>query len=81
MGKLINQEKAKAYWDTISDPIVRAVIQHAHSLLFTGPATNFEGEFDLLLFYKTLEALLHDRERLADFLLSGEKAGHTWAVD
>jgi hypothetical protein len=81
MGKLVNHEKAKAYLDTISDPIVQTLIQHAHSLLCTGPSTDFEGEFDLLFYYRLLESLLGDRERLAKLLLTGEAAGHTWAVD
>ena len=48
MGELINQDKAKEYWNTIRDPIVQSLIQHAHGLIFTGGSTDFEGKFDLL---------------------------------
>jgi hypothetical protein len=65
MGKLINHEKATAYLDTIEDPIVQSLIQHAYSKIFTENSMEFEGEFDLLLLFKILEAILRDREALA----------------
>ena len=80
MGKLINHRQAKEYLDTIRDPIVRALIQHAYGQIFAGAPMPFEGEFDLLFFYKLLEAFLHDRERLAD-ALTGQTEGHPLVAD
>jgi hypothetical protein len=72
MGKLINQHKAKEYLDSIPDPIVQALIQQAHGNIFAeNLLDDLEGDFDLLFFYKTLAALLRDRERLAK-ALTGE---------
>jgi hypothetical protein len=68
MPKLINHAEAVAFWDTIEDPIVQAIIQHAHSLIFTDACEYFTTDFDALLFYKVLEALFRDRKRLANFL-------------
>ncbi len=80
MARLINHDKAKEFWDTISDPIVQALIQYAHCLIFTKVPYDFEGEFDLLYFYKILEAFLRDRERLAK-ALTGEGQEYSWAAD
>lgn len=71
MGKLINQHRAKAYLDSIEDPIVQSLIQYAHSKIFTEQPLDCEGEFDLLFFYQILESFLHDREGLAR-ALTGE---------
>lgn len=68
MPRLINHAEAVAFLDTIRDPVVQALIQHAHSLIFTDAAASFTRDFDLLLFYKVLEALFRDRKRLANFL-------------
>ena len=80
MGKLINHQKAKAYWDTIPDPVVQALIQQAYNQIFAGRPIEFEGEFDLLFFYKILESFLRDRERLAK-ALAGEMEGHPLVAD
>lgn len=80
MGKLINHQKAKAYLDSISDPIVQALMEHAYSQIFLGTDAEFEGEFDLLFFFKILEALLYDRQRLAK-ALTGELEGHPLLAD
>jgi hypothetical protein len=66
MGKLINQHKAKEFFDQIPDPVVQSLIQYAHGNLFVENLVDeLEGEFDLLTFYKSLEALLRDRDQLA----------------
>jgi hypothetical protein len=80
MGKLINHDKAKAYLDSIDDPVVQALIQHAYSQIFVGKSMEFEGDFDLLFFFKILGRFLHDRDRLAQ-ALTGEPAGHSWVAD
>jgi hypothetical protein len=80
MGKLINHQKAVAYLNSISDPIVQSLIEHAYSKIFTASEIAFEGDFDLLFFFKTLEAFLHDRERLAK-ALTGELEGHPLVAD
>lgn len=80
MGKLIRHEEAKAYWDTIADPIVQALIQHAYSQIFVGTPIEFEGEFDLLFFFKIMESFLRDRERLA-MALTGQTEGHPLVAD
>lgn len=69
MAKLINHDKAMLYLDSIDDPIVQSLIQYAYGKLFVNELINdLEGEFDLLFLFKTLEALLHDREQLAKAL-------------
>ena len=80
MGKLINHQKAKAYLDSIGDPIVQALMEHAYSQIFVGTTPEFEGEFDLLFFFKILQAFLHDRDRLAK-ALTGELEGHPLVAD
>ena len=80
MGKLINHEQANAYLENVADPIVQALIEHAYSQIFVGTPTEFEGEFDLLFFFKILEGFLHDRERLAR-ALRGEMEGHPLVAD
>jgi hypothetical protein len=80
MGKLINHQKAKAYLDSIGDPIIQALMEHAYSQIFVGTPTDFEGEFDLLFFFKILEAFLHDRQRLAQ-ALTGAMDGHPLVAD
>ncbi len=79
MIKLINQREAKAYWDSIEDPVVQAIIQAAHARIFSGDL-QCKGEFDLLFFYQVLEGVLHDRERLAR-VLTGEAQEHPWVRD
>ena|ERR1700722_8736875 len=72
MGKLINHHKAKEYLDSLSDPIVQALIQYAYGNIWVEDLTDeLEGEFDVLLLYKILAALLRDREKLAK-ALTGE---------
>src|SRR6266436_5861941 len=72
MGKLINYEKAQEFLDSISDPIVESLIDYAHGNLFTENLLDeAKGDFDLLVFYKSLELLLRDRERLIR-VLNGE---------
>lgn len=69
MAKLINRDKAVQYLDRIADPIVQSLIQYAYGKIFMEDLINdLEGNFDLLFFFKTLEALLRDRERLAKAL-------------
>ncbi len=70
MARLINHAEAVAFWKSIPDPVVQALIQHAHGLIFTDASDAFTTDFDLLLFYKVLEALFRDREKLANFLTS-----------
>jgi hypothetical protein len=79
MGKLINHREAVAYLATIGDPIVQALIEHAYSQIFVG-TKEFEGEFDLLFFFKIMEGFLHDRERLAR-ALTGEMREHPFIAD
>jgi hypothetical protein len=72
MGKLINHDKAIEYLDSLADPIVQSLIQHGYGKIFTEDLINgLEGDFDLLFFFKTMEALLRDREMLAR-ALTGE---------
>jgi hypothetical protein len=72
MGKLINHDKAIKYLDSIADPIVQSLIEYGYGKIFVEDLINsLEGDFDLLFFFKTLEALLRDRERLAH-ALTGE---------
>ena len=60
------------YLDSIGDPIVQSLIHHAYGKVFMEDLiSDLHGEFDLLLYFKTLEALLRDRERLAE-ALTGE---------
>jgi hypothetical protein len=80
MGQLINHEKAVAYLETIDDPIVRALIEHAYTQIFVGTPKDLEGEFDLLFFFKILESFLHDRESLAR-ALAGQMDGHPFVAD
>lgn len=80
MGKLINQQRAKEYLDGLADPVVQSLIQYAHGNMFVESLVDdLEGEFDLLFFYKTLEATLRDRELLAR-ALTGELT-HTFGKD
>jgi hypothetical protein len=66
MGKLINHDKAIEYLDSIPDSTVQSLIQYAHGQIYMEDLiANLEGDFDLLFFFKSLEALLRDRERLA----------------
>lgn len=70
MGKLINHDKAIQYVDGIADPIVQSLIQYAYGKIFMEDLlVELEGDFDLLFFFKALESLLRDRERLAKALL------------
>jgi hypothetical protein len=72
MGKFINLDKAIQYSDGIADPIVQSLIQYAYGKIFMeGLIEDLEGDFDLLFYFKTLEALLRDREQLAK-ALTGE---------
>ncbi|HTU93347.1 MAG TPA: hypothetical protein VMF69_24920 [Gemmataceae bacterium] len=70
MGKLINHDKAMKYLDGLADPIVQSLIQYAYGkIIMEDLIDNLESDFDLLFFFKTLEALLRDREQLAKALL------------
>ncbi len=70
MSRLLNHDKAMQYLEGIADPIVRSLVQYAYGKIFMeGLIDNLEGEFDLLFFFQTLEAVLHDRERLAKALM------------
>lgn len=70
MGKFINHDQAFQYLDGIADPIVQSLIQYAYGKIFMeGLIDDLEGDFDLLFFFKALEALLRDREQLAKALL------------
>ena len=72
MGKLINHDKAIEYLDSIADPIVRSLIEYGYGKIFVEDLIKgLEGDFDLLFYFKTLEALLRDRVRLAE-ALTGE---------
>lgn len=71
MPALINHAEAVAFFETIPDPVVQALIQHAHSLIFTDASAYFTTDFDVLLFYRVLEALFRDRKTLGEFLNSG----------
>ncbi len=68
MSRLVNHAEAAAFLSSIHDPVVQALIQHAHGLIFTDASKYFTTDFDLLLFYRVLEALFRDREKLANFL-------------
>lgn len=70
MGKLINHAPAIALLDGIADPIVQSLIQYAYGKIFMEDLlSDLDGDFDLLFFFRTLEALLRDRERLANALM------------
>lgn len=70
MGKLINHDKAIQYLDSIADPVVQSLIQYAYGTIFMEDLiADLEGDFDLLFFFKTLEALLRDRAQLAKALM------------
>ncbi len=69
MPKLINHAEAVAFLNTVRDPVVESLIQHAHGLIFTDASDYFTNDFDLLLFYRVLELVFRDRERLANFLV------------
>lgn len=70
MGKLINYDKAMEYLDRIPDPVVQSLVQYAYGQIFMEDLLkDLEGDFDLLFFFKALEALLRDRERLTKALL------------
>lgn len=70
MGKLINHDKAILYLDGIADPVVQSLIQYTYGKIFMEDLTDdLEGDFDLLFFFKALEALLRDREQLAKALM------------
>lgn len=80
MGKLINHDRAVQYLDSIADPIVQSLIQYAYGKIFMEDLIDdLEGDFDLLFFFKTLEALLRDRERLTKAL--AREAQDTFARD
>ncbi len=68
MPSLINHGEAIAFLRSIDDPVVEAVIQHAHSLIFTELSDNFTTDLDALLLYKILAALFRDRQGLVNFL-------------
>jgi hypothetical protein len=80
MGKLINHHRAKEFLDHLEDPIVRALIEDAYGEIFSDQIGDFEGEFDLLFFYKILAAFLRDREALAR-ALRGELDHHPIVAD
>jgi hypothetical protein len=80
MGKLINHQKAKQFYDHLDDPIIQALIQDAHGKIFSEGIGDFEGEFDLLFFYQILAAFLEDREALAR-ALRGELDRHPFVAD
>ena len=72
MGQLINHDKAIRYLGGIADPIVQSLIQYAYGQIFIeGLIDDLEGDLDLLFLFKSLEALLRDRERLTK-ALTGE---------
>jgi hypothetical protein len=72
MGKLVNHDRAVEYLDGIADPIVQSLIQYAYGQIFMEDLIDeLEGDFDLLFFFKSLEATLRNRERLAK-ALAGE---------
>ena len=68
MGKTLNYEQAIQFLYGIEDPVVQALIQHAYSKMFTENLPPCEGEFDLLFYFRAMEAFLRDRERLAQAL-------------
>jgi hypothetical protein len=80
MGKLINHQKANEFLNSIPDPIVQSLIDYAYGKIFMEDLhEGLEGDFDVLLLFKILEALLRDRERLAK-ALTGEIT-HTFSID
>jgi hypothetical protein len=54
----------------MNDPVTEAVIQHAHSLIFTELRDYFTADLDALLLYKILEAVFRDREGLVSLINS-----------
>jgi hypothetical protein len=80
MGKLIHHQKTKEFLDQLDDPIVRALIQDAYAKIFSEGITDFEGDFDLLFFYRILAAFMHDRQGLAR-ALRGELERHPIVAD
>ena len=70
MAKLINHHKAIRYLDSIADPIVQSLIQYGYGKIFMEALIDdLEGDFDLLFFFKTLEAVFRDRAQLAKALM------------
>jgi hypothetical protein len=57
------------------------LIQDAYAKIFSEGINEFEGDFDLLFFYKILAAFLQDREGLAR--PSGESSSdiRSWRID
>jgi hypothetical protein len=80
MGKLINHDQAIQYLDRLADPVVQSLIQYAYGQIFMEDLIeDLQGDFDLLFYFKTLEALLRDRERLVKAL--GGEVQDTFARD
>lgn len=80
MGKLINHDKADEFFKKIEDPIVRGAIEWSYGKIFLDNIPSPEGDFDLLFFYRILEATLRDRKIFANFLLEQNTAPH-WTAD
>ncbi len=66
--RFINKGEAMAFCESVADPVVRTLLMEAYgTLIFKTPA-EVKGQFDLLFFFKVLDAFLRDRERLVRML-------------
>ena len=62
MAKLINQDEAITYRQSIADPIIRGMVTHGHRLaLLHGDTMTCDGDFDVLFFTKLLEIFFQDK--------------------
>jgi hypothetical protein len=63
-----NCEAASDFIENVEDPIVRSLLHNSYAVMLMS-GFHPEGEFDLLHFFRVLEAFLHERERLSRWLL------------
>ena len=76
MDTFINHAAAMKFKDEIQDPIVRNLVMRAYgTLIFEVAPVEVQGQFDLLFFFKVLEAFLRDREGRAQELLGEDRDG------
>ena len=69
MEQFINKDEAIQFCKQIEDPIVRELVMDAYgTLIFKVAPVEVKGQFDLLFFFKVMEAFLRDRETLAEAL-------------
>ena len=69
MPMWINHQQGVDYLNSIQDSTVRALMEYAYSQIYIHNLTP-DCDFDVLFFYKVLAVFLHDKEKLANALLS-----------